>query len=85
MERGEGRRANRHQRTARRTHPEPSYWGNDHSLARETDQPATWQTVLLMIVIVAGILVVGLMEGPDLEEHARWMAEVKEQGAVVLW
>lgn len=85
MEKGEGRRANRYQRTARRTRPEPSYWGIEPSLARETDQAPVWQTVLLVIAMIAAILVAGLLEGPDLEDHARWMAEVKEQGAMVLW
>lgn len=38
-----------------------------------------------MAAIALAILVCGLMEGTDLEGHARWEAEVKESGTWVMW
>lgn len=55
------------------------------SLARREGQTPVWQTVLLVVALILAILVAGLLEGPDLEEHARWMADVRDQGAAVLW
>ena len=40
---------------------------------------------MVVIIFVLTMLVVGLIEGPDIEEHARWMRDVKESGAAVLW
>ena len=80
-----GGRAHRYQRTARHAHRAPNNGRRTNSLARREAETTTWETVLLVVAIVVAILVCGLIEGPDLEEHAAWEAQVKEQGAWVMW
>ena len=85
MEGKEARRADRHQRDARHAHRAPVCGRRTNSLARREAETTTWETVLLVVAIVVAILVCGLIEGPDLEEHAAWEAQVKERGAWVMW
>lgn len=42
-------------------------------------------TVAVAILLALAILACGLMEGPDLENHARWEADMREHGAWVMW
>lgn len=63
------------------THGALHYQGERNVDINEIDPPA-WMVAILFVLLM---LLVGLMEGPDIEEHARWMQEVKESGAAVLW
>ena len=85
MEGKEGGRADRHQRNARHAHGAPSYGHRGNSLARRDAEEITLETVVVAILLALAILACGLMEGPDLENHARWEADLRERGAWVMW
>lgn len=80
-----GGRAYRYQRNARHAYRAPSYGHRSNSLTRREAEATTLETVAVVLLLILAILACGLMEGPDLEEHARWEADLKEQGAWVMW
>ena len=80
-----GGRANRYQRNARHAHRAPGYGHHNNSLTRREAEAATLETVFVVVLLILAILACGLMEGTDLEEHARWEADLREQGAWVMW
>ena len=41
--------------------------------------------VVAAIGLLIALMVLGRVESTDMEEHARWMAQLREEGAWVMW
>ena len=67
--------------------PTKRHRGN--SLTRQEANAITAETVVLIVLLLLAVLLCGLVGGcddeADLVAHAEWMAELKEQGAWVMW
>lgn len=83
MEVKEARRAGRYQRNARHARRAPNVGRRDNSLAREGDSPVTLALLFALFVVLA--LICGLGDRADVEAHDKWMADLKEHGAWVMW
>lgn len=84
-----GGRANRCQRDARHARRAPTKRGDGISLARREAREGALGTVLLAALLALAVLMCGLMGGPDdeadLMAHDRWMRQLEEEGAWVMW
>lgn len=59
-----------------------------HLGARDDGERDRWRrlaTALLIVALLAAIGMLGHMEAEDLDAHDRWMAEVRDRGAWVMW
>lgn len=78
-----GGRAHRYQRNARHADRTPSYGRRGNSLAREGESPLL--LVLLFALLILFACLFGLDDEADLRAHDKWAADMKEQGAWVMW
>ena len=83
MEGKEARRATRYQRNARHATKAPTVGHYGNSLAREGGSPLL--PVLLFALFIIFACVFGIDDEAGLRAHAQWEADLREQGAWVMW
>lgn len=76
-------RAHRYQRNARHANRAPATGHYGNSLAREGESPLL--LVLLFALFVLFACLFGLDDEAELKAHSQWEADLKEQGAWVMW
>ena len=83
MEGKKGGRADRIQRNARHATKAPTTGHYGNSLAREGESPLLLVFLFALLILFACLF--GLDDEADLRAHDKWAADMKEQGAWVMW